>query len=270
MKSGTGKKDETRYSLSWILYHVMKRLILLIALLGALPALAGFDELVEKGDAHDAKFEFDKALASYLPAEKLQPGNTKLLVSISRQYALRMNDLPNKNDKIASCRQALAYAERAVASNPNDCDANLSVAICLGKLTPYLGAKESVEASRRIKVSAEKAVKLNPKNDLAWQLLGRWHQELANIGIATRALAKVIYGGLPAASNEEAVKCFQKAMALNPKRLLHVVELGRTYALMGQEENAKKYLKEGLAMAETDKDDPETKARARVSLADVS
>lgn len=248
----------------------MKLLALLIALMSALPATAAFDELMKNGDVHDARFEFDKALEFYLPAEKLQPRNTKLLVKISRQYALRMNDFPNKDAKIASCRKGLAYAERAVASSPDDCDANLSLAICLGKLTPYLGARESVEASRRIKIAAEKAVKADPKNDLAWQLLGRWHQELANIGIATRALAKVIYGGLPAASHEEAVKCFQKAIALNPKRLVHVVELGRTYALMGQEENARKYLKQGLAMAETDKDDPETKARARASLADVS
>jgi tetratricopeptide (TPR) repeat protein len=248
----------------------MKLLTLLIVLMSALPATADFDELVKNGDVHDTRFEFDKALEFYLPAEKLQPRNTKLLVKISRQYALRMNDFSNKEARIASCRKGLAYAERAVASSPDDCEANLSLAICLGKLTPYLGARESVEASRRIKIAAEKAVKADPKNDLAWQLLGRWHQELANIGIATRALAKVIYGGLPAASNEEAVKCFQKAIALNPKRLLHVVELGRTYAMMGQEENARKYLKQGLAMAETDKDDPETKARARASLADVS
>ena len=248
----------------------MKRIILLLAILATLPVLGGFEDLVEKGDVHDTRFEFDRALAFYLPAEKLQPDNTELLVRISRQYALKMNDLPNKEDKIASCRKGLAYAERAVASDPNDCEANLSVAICFGKLTPYLGAKESVEASRRIKIAAEKAVQVDPKNDLAWQVLGRWHQELADIGIATRALAKVIYGGLPAASNEEAVKCFQKAMALNPKRLVHVVELGRTYARMGQEENARKYLQKGLAMPETDKDDPETKARARTALADIS
>ena len=248
----------------------MKRLTLILALLGTLPLLAGFEDLVKNGDVHDTRFEFDKALTYYLPAEKLQPDNTELLLKISRQYALKMNDLPNKADKIASCSKGLAYAERAVASDPNHCEANLSVAICLGKLTPYLGAKESVEASRRIKLAAEKAVKVDPKNDLAWQVLGRWHQELADIGIATRALAKIIYGGLPAASNEEAVKCFQKAMALNPRRLVHVVELGRTYARMGQQENAKKYLQKGLAMAEIDKDDPETKARARSALADIS
>ncbi len=248
----------------------MKVFTILLTLLGALPAFAGFDELVKSGDVHDAKFQCEQALEFYLPAEKLEPKNAKLLVKISRQYALRMNDLPAKADKIASCRKALSYAERAVASDPSHAEAHLSLAICLGRLTPFLGAREGVETSRKIKLAADQAVKLDPKNDLAWQILGRWHQALANIGITTRALAKIIYGGLPAASNEEAVKCFQKAMALNPKRLVHVVELGRTYAMMGQDEAAKKYLKLGLTMPETDKDDPETKARGKATLADVS
>ncbi len=248
----------------------MKRfLIPLIALFCSVPALADFTELVKSGDVCDAKFQCDEALKYYLPAEKLDPKNADLLIKISRQYALRMNDLPKQADKVASCRTALAYAERSVAAAPSNYETHLSVAICLGKLTPYIGAREKIETSRKIKISADRAVKLNPKNDLAWHLLGRWHQSLANIGGTTRALASVIYGGLPAASNDEALKCFQKAMALNPKRLLHVVELGRTYAMMDRKEEAKRFINQGLAMPNQEKDDPETKQRGRTTLADL-
>lgn len=235
-----------------------------------LPATAGFDELVKKGDAHDVRFQSDQALEFYLPAEQLQPANAALLVKISRQYALKMNDLPNKNAKLTAGRTALGYAKRAVKADGKSSDAHLSVAICLGKLTPHLGAREKVEMSREIKQEADLAVKLNPQSDLAWQVLGRWHQELANIGFATRTLAKIVYGGLPQASNERAVECFRKAMALNPKRLVHVIELGRTLELMDQDDAARKYLQQGLAMPDRDKDDPETKARGRESLADIS
>lgn len=245
-------------------------LIPLLALLGTVHALADFDDLVKNGDACDAKFQCDQALTYYLPAEKLEPGNAALLVKISRQYALRMNDLTKDADKIATCRKALTYAERAVAAAPNECDGHLSVAICLGKLTPFLGNKEMIEASRKIKASADKAVKLNPKNDYAWHLLGRWHQSLANVGGTTRLLASIIYDGLPAASNDEAVECFKKAIALNPKRLVHLVELGRTYAMMGKKAEAKKFLEAGLAMPNKDKDDPETKQRGRATLKEIS
>ncbi len=237
-----------------------------IILLSAIHAAADFETLVRNGDAHDAQFQFDQALGYYLPAEKLAPDNAALLVKISKQYVLRMKDLPQKEDKIASVRQGLTYAERARASAPGECDPHLSVAICLGKLTPFLGAREKIEVSRKIKISADMAVKLGPENDYAWHILGRWHQSLANIGGATRALAGIVYGGLPAASNDEAVKCFQKAIALNPTRLIHVVELGRTYAMMGRTAEAKRYLQTGLAMPEREKDDPETKQRGRASL----
>jgi tetratricopeptide (TPR) repeat protein len=245
-------------------------LIPVIVLLSAIHAAADFETLVKMGDVHDAKFQFDKALEYYLPAEKLAPNNAALLVKISKQYALRMKDLPKEADKIASVRQGLAYAERARASAPAESDSHLSVAICLGKLTPFLGAREKIEVSRKIKISADMAVKLGPEDDYAWHILGRWHQSLANIGGATRVLAGVIYGGLPAASNEEAVKCFQKAIALNPKRLVHVVELGRTYAMMGRKAEAKRQLETGLAMPDREKDDPETKKRGRASLKTIS
>ncbi len=243
---------------------------LLIALCCAFPAFAGFADLVTSGDVHDARSECDAALQYYLPAEKIDPDNGALLVKISRQYALRMNDLPNKADKVASGKTALAYAERAVAAAPRDCDSHLALAICLGKLTPYIGAKEKIEASRRIKTAADQAVALDSKNDYAWHLLGRWHQSLANIGGATRMLAGAIYGGLPAASNDEAVKCFKKSISLNPKRLIHVIELGRTYAMMGRKAEAKQYLEEGLSMPEKEKDDAETKQRGRESLKELS
>jgi tetratricopeptide (TPR) repeat protein len=244
--------------------------IFLILLMSCIPVFADFTKLVKSGDEQEAKFQYDEALKYYLPAEKLEPNNAALLVKISRQYALRMNDLPNKADKIASGRKALSYAERAVALAPNQSDPHLAVAICLGKLTPFMGNREMVEASKRIKVSAEKAVKIAPKDDYAWHLLGRWHQSLANIGGATRTLAGIIYGKLPEASNEKAVECFRKAIALNSERLVHFVELGRTYEMMGRKAEAKRYLEQGLSMPNQERDDPETKQRGRASLKELS
>jgi tetratricopeptide (TPR) repeat protein len=236
----------------------------------ALPCAADFSELVKSGDVHDVANESAEALKYFLPAEKLEPNNVDLLVKLARQYALRMRDLPKKEDKIASVRTALAYSERAVALAPDQCDPHLSVAICLGKLTPFLSSKEQIEASKKIKSAAEKAVKFDPKNDYAWHILGRWHQALANIGTTTRILASLIYGDLPEASYEEAVRCFKKAISLKPSRLLHTVELGRTYAMMGKKAEAKRYLEQGLSMPNLEKDDPETKQRGRASLKDIS
>ncbi len=248
----------------------MKPFLVFFALAFTAYSQEALPELIRQGDAYDAKFESDNALKYYLPAEKLAPNDATLMIKIARQYVYRMEGLSTDSEKLASGRVAVSYSERAVKLAPNQCDSYLSLAICWGKVTPFLGNKESIEASRQIQNAAEKAVKLNPQNDYAWHMLGRWHQELAGIGSMTRALARVIYGALPDASYAEAVRCFQKAIALNPGRLIHTVELGRTYAAMGNEAEAKKYLEKGLAMPSLEKDDPETKQRGRATLAELN
>jgi hypothetical protein len=44
------------------------------------------DTLIAEGDLFYAKFQASEALKYYLPAEKLEPNNVRLLVHISREY----------------------------------------------------------------------------------------------------------------------------------------------------------------------------------------
>ncbi len=247
----------------------MKNLLLII--LGSLFSSALVAEnatsLIQKGDVHDQQFQPTEALQFYLAAEKLKPNDATLLVKIARQYVYSMDLMSSAAQKIESAKTALLYAERAVTLSPSDSDAHLSIAISLGKMTPLMSNREKVVASRRIKESAEKAAALNPRSDYAWHILGRWHQALAGMSGLMRGIVKLVYGELPAASNEEAVSCFEKACALKPSRLIHQIELGRTYAQMGKTAEAKTALNKGLSMANTEKDDDETKARGRKTLA---
>ena len=152
-------------------------------------------------------------------------------------------------------------------SRPNDSEAQLSPAISYGKMVSLQGIKEQTEAARRIKDAADKAIRLDPHNDLAWHVLGRWNRVLADINVMKRALASRIYGELPAGSNAEAVLCFQKAIEINPNRLMHYIELGQTYAQMGKTADARRLIAKGLAMPDLEKDDPEIKRRGRETLA---
>ncbi len=223
-------------------------------------------ELMASGEVCDLKFQPGDALKFYLPAEKLEPDNVDLLLHIARQYRHLMQDATKTEEKIRLGCISKDYAERAVKLAPNESEAHLSVAISNAKMSPMLGNKQKLEASRQVKAEVEKAIALDPSKDLAWHILGCWHQRLAEVGFFTRAMAKVAYGGLPPATNDEALKCFQTAIKLNPGRLIHYIELGRTYAQMGQEDEARHYIKKGLAMPDVGKDDPETKRRGRETM----
>jgi tetratricopeptide (TPR) repeat protein len=225
------------------------------------------EELIEKGDLCSAKFQSSEGLKCYLPAEKLDPKNAQLLVRISKQYRHLMSDAAKSDEKVRLGSTALSYAQRAVSLAPNDPEAHLALAISYGKLTPLLGNKEQFNNSPLIKAAAEKSIALDPSNDLAWQVLGRWYLAVADIGSFKRAMARMAYGSLPTATYEDAVRCFQKAIVLNPARLMHHIELGRVYAQMGRTAEAKKCITKGLALPETEKDDAETKRNGRLLLA---
>jgi tetratricopeptide (TPR) repeat protein len=224
-------------------------------------------EFIANGDVYDQKFQAAEALKYYQAAEKMEPKNAALLVRIARQYRHMMTDVSTPEGKLKLGNIALEYGRRAAALAPNDSEAQLSSAITYGKMLPFQGKKEQVDASPRIKVAVDKAIKLDPHNDLAWHVLGRWHQALAGIGSIKRTLGALFYGKLPESTNEEAVQCFDKAISLNPHALRHYIELGRTYAQMGQTSTARRFIQKGLSMPNTEKDDPELKVRGREALA---
>lgn len=221
------------------------------------------DELVKQGDVYDLKFNPTEALKCYLPAEKLEPKNVGILLRIARQYRHQMADAPTMNEKIRLSGLALGYAERAVALAPKDSEAHLSIAICYAKSIDLGGNKEKMKALRQVKVSADQAITLDSANHVAWYILGRWYQKVSGMGGMKRGLATMAYGNLPKATPEDAVKCFSKAIRLKPDRSVYLVDLGITYASMGNKEVARMFIEKGLALPSTGKDDPATKERGK-------
>jgi tetratricopeptide (TPR) repeat protein len=224
------------------------------------------DELIAMGDVSYAKLQAAEALKCYLPAEKLEPNNVRLLVRISREYRHLMSDAANPAQKLSLGSTALNYANRAATLDPNDPDAQLAVAITYGKLEPLEGNREKFEASRVIKKAVDKVIKLDPGSDLAWHVLGRWHLALADVSAFERTMAQFTYGKLPESTYQDAARCFEKAIELNPNRLMHYIELGRVYARLGRTDDARSLIAKGLAMQDTEKDDPETKRQGQELL----
>lgn len=226
-------------------------------------------ELIARGDAHDAQLKSEEALKVYLQAEPLAKDDATLLIKIAKQYGESMTAIRDSEAKRKAGENALAYAQRAVTLAPKLCDAHLAVAICYGRLLDLVPARMRVEYSRLVKQEAETAVKLDPTSDYAWHMLGRWHQAVATMDRFTKVIVKLVYGGLPAATLDDAAKCFQKAIALKSDRLCHHIELGRTLALVGKKTEAKQSLERGLALPNRERDDAETKARGRETLAEL-
>jgi tetratricopeptide (TPR) repeat protein len=251
------------------LVHRFLGVVLLFGLIEIVFAAELASDLIEKGKVFERKFQANDALPFYLAAEKLEPKDPDLLVRIARQYRYLMTDASDNQEKLRLGHIALDYSERAAACGPKDCDAQLAPAITLGKMLPYMPTKEQVSASPKIKESVEKALAIDPDSDTAWHILGRWNRVLSEISSAKRFFANLIYGQLPKGSIDEAEQDMKKAIAINPHRLMHYIELGRIYAQMGKNQEARDFINKGLAMRDTEKDDPETKERGREALAKI-
>jgi tetratricopeptide (TPR) repeat protein len=232
---------------------------------GALRAESA-DALITEGDFYYAKLEAHQSLKFYLLAEKLEPDNVRLLVHISREYRHLMGDATGQADKVHFGSIAVDYANRATALAPKDPEAQLAVAVSYGELQPFQGYQQRFNAVHIVKDAVDKVIELDPQNDLGWHVLGRWYQGLAEVDPLHRVLAQAL-GGLPPATYQQAATCFEKAIQLNPNRLMHYIALGTVDVEMGKKAEGCRLIEKGLAMQNTEKDDPEAKRQGEEVLA---
>lgn len=243
--------------------------LLLIALVLSFRAFA--DEpnvavLLRHGDAEEKQGRTKAALADFRAAEGLDAKNVGVLLRISKAYSdlVDVTKPPEVAQQLA--QKALDYSQRALELDPKVAKAHLSRAIAYGKLTDFVGNKTKLEYSKIIKEETAKSIELDPTDDFAWHVLGRWHAGVANIGGVLKVLAKVVYGGVPAASNEDAAKCLKKASEIAPQRIMHRAELARLYKIMGKPDLAAKEWQAILTLPSVESDDEKEKTAARAAL----
>lgn len=238
-------------------------------LLGLAAVLAGGTEvrpLIEAALAAEARLDSTRALELFLQADAAQPDNAFIQQKIARQYSDLTTEQPDLAAKKRYAQLALDHALRAAALDPGDPVNVLSLAVCHGKLAVYSDTRTKVKYSRLVKAEAERALALDPDYAWAHHILGRWHHEVASLGLTARWVVRLFYGGLPDASPEKAVRHLERAVALEPEELNHHLELGFAYAAAGRTSDAHDAWHRGLAMPDRGRHDAGAKRRAREAL----
>lgn len=162
-------------------------------------------------------------------------------------------------------RDALQEARRAVELDPDDARAHMVRAIAAGRVALDAGTREKIELSREVKESADEAIRLDETLDGAYHVRGRWNHEIASLGFVSRSIIRVVYGGLPDASYEAAVRDLSRAAELRD-RVIHRMELGRSYHAMGDRSRAREQLQRAIQMPDDGVDAPRYREEARELL----
>ncbi len=228
---------------------------------------AEIPELIKKSDALDKLGKNQEALTLCLEAEKASPNDGEILRRIAKQYAELVLEAPDQTRKRALADKSLEFAKRSVAAAPKNALTHLSLAICYGRAATVSDAKTKIAYSKLIKQHADDALALDPNNDLTHFVLGSWSYEMANLNGLLRAMARVVYGAIPTATNKDAVRFLEKAVTLNPRRVSNHAALGRAYAALGDVTRAKFSLSRALSLPNGDKADELVKKEARENLA---
>jgi tetratricopeptide (TPR) repeat protein len=222
--------------------------------------------LLKSGDVKNNRGNLKGALGDFLEAEKVEPNNVAVLLRIAEQYSDLIDVTRGSPEAEKNARASLRYSQRAVEIDPNNAHAHLSLSISYGKLTDFTDNKTKIEYSKLIRDEALKAIELNPNEDFAYHVLGRWHFGIANINPVLKLLTKMVYGSLPKASNQEAVQYLRKATEIAPQRIMHHYELARIYVALGQRDLARREWRKILDLPALDKQDEEERRIAAKSL----
>jgi tetratricopeptide (TPR) repeat protein len=230
------------------------------------------EEHLKKGDDYYTQLDNQKALEEYLEAYKLDSKNYEALWKLSRTY-IDLGDLvsPKEKDYEAQQKQlyknAQSYARKAVAANPNDTWGHFYLSASLGMYALMLGKKDQVNMSKEIKTAIDKAIELDPNNDLAYHALGRWQRRMAEIGGAQRLFGSILFGSIPKGSFEESEKALMKAVELKPDYINHHLELGRTYVSLKKYDLAAQEFQKCLDLNAASSKDSAYKDEAKQELA---
>ncbi|RYY49426.1 MAG: hypothetical protein EOO06_07130 [Chitinophagaceae bacterium] len=219
--------------------------------------------VVKEADRLEAIPNEMAALNKFKDALKLDPDNVYVLYKCSELSSrIGSRETGNAVKRDEWFKLAHGYATLAMKANPLSDQANVCMAMILGKSTLTKSGKEKLRNARAIKKHLDVALKTNPNNYLAWHILGRWNYELSNVTAIERAGAKMFFGGVPDGTLPNAITALEKARSLQPYFILNCLSLATAYHKDGQKAKAIGLLKALQAFPIKTEDDAKHKQDA--------
>jgi len=252
----------------------MLKHLALAALLALSPLAAGAQsaaEHVAMGDRDHAALNASSALARYEAALAAEPTHGPALWKASLEAADLGEASKDEAQRKALFAKAEGYARRAVAASPDDADAHFALARALGRAALSMGKRDRVKYAGDVRTHALKALELNPRHPGALHVMGVWNAEVMRLSGLERFFAKNLLGGkvFDSANWNEAVSYMECAVAAEPDRITHRLDLGRIYADVGNKAKAREQYEWVVRATPREYNDAHYKLEAERALASL-
>lgn len=184
------------------------------------------------------------SLAVVEPALRAHPANYDLLWRASRDAVDLGEAEPDAAKRQALYKRGEEYARRAVNANAADAEGHFALSRALGRTAQSLGARDRVKYAAEVREHALHALKADPRHAGAMHVMGMWNAEVMRLSGVQRFAARTLLGGkvFGEASWAEAQRYMEGAVALEPDRITHRIDLAGVYADTKQPAKAREQL----------------------------
>ena len=170
------------------------------------------------------------------------------LAKISMFLSQNAEKVNNKEMEKNYVIQALTYAGSACKKEPNRSECHKWYCAAVGKLAQLSPTKEKIQFGKDFKEHADIALRLNPNDELMQSMYGKWCYSVSSLTWIERTVAKTVYGEIPKADYDMALKAFNKVHQLNPNNKDNHLWIAKCYIAKSQYKEAKQYLQKGLSL----------------------
>jgi FimV-like protein len=248
-----------------------RRLLPLLAALVVATPLSGQDVVlnIARGDSAHTAFNAEAALSRYEAALAIDSTNAEALGKASRSAVDLGESLTDATQQKALFRKAERYARLAVQVDSTSAENWFHLARALGRTALSVGVRDRVRYAVEIRKCGQNALAINPDHPGALHVLGMWNAEIKRLSGFERFFAQRFLGGgvLGQANWKDAVSYMERAVAVDPDRIAHRLDLAQIYADTGDKEKARATFESVIgATTRTDFNDPLYKKQAAERL----
>jgi tetratricopeptide (TPR) repeat protein len=226
-------------------------------------------EHIAIGDSLYALFKPDEALPHYLAATGGDSANYEALWKAARSEVDLAEAERDEGRRNRLSRSAETHARRAIRVNPRDPEGHFSLARALGRRALSVGVRDRVKFATEIRAAALEALRLNADHPGALHVMGVWNAEVMRLNGVSRFFAKNLLGGkvFSEASWDRALSYMERAVAVDPDRIVHRLDLGKIYLDRGDKAKAREQFELVVRGRRIDFNDPAFKREAEAELA---
>lgn len=221
-------------------------------------------EHVATGDKEYEANRSAAALKHYEAAIAQNPKDYVALYKAARSEVDLGEVATEKDERTQHFKNGEALARRAVEANPGDAEGHFHLARALGRAALSLGPRDRVKYGSAVHDEALAALKINARHPGALHVMGMWNAEIMRLNGVTRFFAKNVLGGkvFNEANWDNAVKYLEQAVAVEPTRIVHRLDLAQIYADVNQKAKAREQYETLLKLPNQEPNDPKYKSEA--------